>query len=171
MRPAGQSAPRRGHGTALAAPPAGAPAIAGEPALGLVAAVLPCREGGRRVLHASYPGVPKSVRAARHQAEAALAGIPCAQDAVYALSEVAGNAVVHTRSGRDGGQFTVDVDVFPGSLVALAVTDQGGPWQESGPDFYPHGLEIVRGLAAAVRIDGGQDGRTVRVIFGWQATQ
>jgi serine/threonine-protein kinase RsbW len=141
----------------------------GEPELGLIAAGLPRREGGRRVLQATYPGVPGSVGVVRHQAAEALAGVPCAEDAVYALSEVATNAVVHSRSGHDGGEFTVVVDVFPGSQVAFTVTDQGGPWQEGGPDFYLHGLGIVREMAAAIRIDGDQDGRTVRVSFGWEA--
>jgi serine/threonine-protein kinase RsbW len=141
----------------------------GEPELGFIAAGLPRRAGGRRVLQATYPGAPESVRVVRHQAAEALAGIPCGEDVMYALSEVATNAVVHSRSGQDGGEFTVAVDVFPGLQVAFTVTDQGGPWQEGGPDFYLHGLGIVREMAAAVRIGGDQDGRTVRVSFGWEA--
>lgn len=140
-----------------------------EPELGLVAAGLPSRDGGRRVLQASYPGEPESLGQVRHQVAEALAGIPCAEDAIFALNEVATNAVVHSRSGQDGGEFTVAVDVFPGSQVAFTVTDHGGPWQDSGPDFYLHGLGIVREMAAAVQIGGDQDGRTVRVSFGWEA--
>lgn len=147
---------------AVSAAPAG-------PELGTVAAGLPCRESGQRVLQASYPAEPESVREMRHQVTEALAGIPCAEDAIYALNEVATNAVVHFRSGQDGGEFTVAVEVFPGSQVAFTVTDQGGPWQDSDPDFYLHGLGIVRKIAAAVRINGGEDGRTVRVSFPWQA--
>jgi serine/threonine-protein kinase RsbW len=143
--------------------------VPGEHELSLIAADLPRREGGRRVLQASYPGAPESVGRLRHQVAEALAGIPCAEDAVYALSEVATNSVVHSRSGQDGGEFTVAVDVFPGSRVAFTVTDQGGPWQDGDPDFYLHGLGIVREMAAAVRIDGDEDGRTVRVSFGWEA--
>jgi serine/threonine-protein kinase RsbW len=113
-------------------------------------------------------GAPESVGELRHQVTEALAGIPCAQDAVYALNEVATNAVVHSRSGGDG-VFTVAVDVVPGSLVEFTVTDQGGPWQEGGPDFYLHGLGIVREMAAKVQVEGGEDGRTVRVSFPWEA--
>jgi serine/threonine-protein kinase RsbW len=123
------------------------------------------------VLQATYPGAPESVGEVRHQAAEALKGIPCAESAVYALNEVATNAVMHSRSGQGGGEFTVAVDVFPGSRVAFTVTDQGGPWQDSDPDFYLHGLGIVHEMAAAVRIDGGEDGRTVRVSFSWEATK
>jgi two-component sensor histidine kinase len=139
-----------------------------EPELGPIAAGLPCREGGRRVLRVRYPGKPEWVSRLRHQVTEALAGIPCAQDAIYALNEVATNAVVHSRSGQ-GGQFTVAVVVFAGSQVEFAVTDQGGPWQEGGPDFYLHGLGIVREIAAKVQVVGGEDGRTVRVSFPWEA--
>src|SRR5438045_3586425 len=91
------------------------PAAPAGPELGPIAAGLPCRDGGRRVLEASYPGEPESVRKMRHQVTEALAGIPCAEDAIYALNEVATNAVVHSRSGQDDGEFAVAVDVFPGS--------------------------------------------------------
>lgn len=132
---------------------------------------LPCRAGLERVHHASYQGVPESVRAARHHVTGVLAGVPAAEDVVYAVSEVATNAVLHSRSGHPGGWFTVAIDIAPGTLVAVVVTDQGGPWKDSGPDFYPHGLQIVRELAAAVRIDGDEDGRTVWALFRWEAGQ
>jgi serine/threonine-protein kinase RsbW len=137
----------------------------------LAAAGLPGRAGLERVHHASYPGVPKAVRVARQHVAGALAGVPAAEDAVYALSEVASNAVLHSRSGHPGGRFTVAVDIVPGELVAVVVTDQGGPWKDGGPDFYLHGLQIIRELAASVRIDGGEDGRTVWALFPWEATQ
>jgi anti-sigma regulatory factor (Ser/Thr protein kinase) len=151
-----------------------APAVTSGPAgtgpdLGV--AGLPGRAGLERVHHASYPGVPEAVRAARHHVAGALAGVPAAEDVVYAVSEVASNAVLHSRSGHPGGWFTVAVDIVPGALVAVVVTDQGGPWKDSGPDFYPHGLQIVRELAAAVRIDGDESGRTVWVLFRWEARQ
>ena len=173
MTPAGRSGPPRSQGTALAMEPLSSTSVImgdhGEPELGIAASGLPCREGGRRVLQASYPGEKESVGHLRHQVAEALAGIPCAQDAVYALNEVATNAVVHSRSGQDGGAFTVAVDVVPGSLVEFTVTDQGGPWLEGTPDFYLHGLGIVREMAAEVQVGGGEEGRTVRVSFPWEA--
>jgi hypothetical protein len=56
-------------------------------------------------------------------------------------------------------------------LAAVVVTDQGGPWAGRAADTYPHGLEIVRTMATEVRVDGDDDGRTIRVIFPWAASQ
>jgi anti-sigma regulatory factor (Ser/Thr protein kinase) len=113
------------------------------------------RESRRR--SARYPG----------QAAVALAGVPAADDAVWCLGEVASNAVVHSRSGQPGGSFTVAADVYPGALVAIVVTDQGGPWTGRAADTCPHGLEVVRTLATDVRIDGDDNGRSVWVILPW----
>jgi serine/threonine-protein kinase RsbW len=155
-------------------PPATAAALTAELAgtgLGLMTRdpAQPAAAPVERLFRASYPGIPEAVSAARHQVAAALAGVPCAEDVVYALSEVASNAVVHSRSGLPGGHFTVAVDVLPGALAAVMVTDQGGPWAGRAADTYPHGLEIVRQLAASVRIDGDEDGRTIWVLFPWAA--
>jgi serine/threonine-protein kinase RsbW len=131
---------------------------------------LPARPRGgaiERVLNASFPGLPESIRDARRQMAAVVAGIPVADDVVLCLSEVATNAVVHSRSGRPGGEFAVSVDVLAGALLVLAVADQGGPWTGREADTYPHGLEIARGLALTVQVEGDADGRTVRVVFPW----
>jgi hypothetical protein len=149
---------------------AAAPATAGT-GQDRTALVLPSRAGLERVHHASYRGIAEAVRMARHHVAAALAGVPCAEAAAYALSEVATNAVRHSRSGLPGGWFTVAAGVVPGLLAVVAVTDQGGPWKEGGPDFYLHGLGIVREMAAGVQVDGGECGRTVRVAFTWEAAE
>jgi anti-sigma regulatory factor (Ser/Thr protein kinase) len=120
-----------------------------------------------RVFQVSHPGVPEAVSQVRHQVAAALAGVPAADDAVWCLGEVATNAVVHTRSGQPGGSFAVAADVYPGALVAIVVTDQGGPWTGRAADTYPHGLDVVRQLATEVRIDGDDNGRSVWVILPW----
>jgi hypothetical protein len=152
-------------------------AVAAEPgpgngegtAQGLVGLPAP-RPGGavQRVLHVSLPGVPIAVSQARHRLAAALVGVPAAEDAVFCLGEVATNAVVHSRSGRPGGQFTITADVLAGALVVLAVADEGGRWTGREADSYPHGLEIVRALAVYARADGDDNGRTVWVVLGWE---
>lgn len=125
------------------------------------------RAGGsvERVFQRSYPGVPEAVRDVRHQVAVVLAGIPAAGDAVWCLGEVVTNAIVHSGSGQPGGSFTVAADVRQGALIAIAVTDQGGPWTGRDTDTYPHGLDIVRSLATEVRIDGDDNGRTVWVVL------
>jgi anti-sigma regulatory factor (Ser/Thr protein kinase) len=138
--------------------------------MGPTAARDPARRAGgpaEQVLQLTYPGVPEAVGQARHQVAAALAGVPAADDAVWCLGEVASNAVVHTRSGQPGGTFAVAADVYPGVLVAIMVTDQGGPWIGRAADSYPHGLKVVRQLATEVHIDGDDNGRSVRVVLPW----
>jgi anti-sigma regulatory factor (Ser/Thr protein kinase) len=122
-----------------------------------------------QVFRASYPGVPEAVGTARHDVADVLAEVPVIDDVVFSLGEVATNAIVHSRSGEPGGSFVVSAGTVPGNLVTIAVTDQGGPWQEGEADFYLHGLEIVRQLAAEVRVEGGNDGRTARIVFAWAA--
>lgn len=124
-----------------------------------------------RLFWASYPGVPEAVTAARHHVAQALAGVPCIDDVVYAVSEVGANAVMHSLSGEQGGWFTVAADVVPGVLAAVMVTDQGGAWAGRAADTYPHGLEIVRTMATEVRVDGDENGRTIWVIFPWEASE
>jgi len=132
---------------------------------------LPARRPGGaagRVLTATYPGVPESVGEARHQLAAVLAGAPIMEDAAWCLGEVAANAVVHSRSGRPGGRFTVTAHVLPGALVVLAVADEGGTWTGREADTYPHGLEIASKMALFVRVDGNELGRTVWVVLAWE---
>jgi serine/threonine-protein kinase RsbW len=161
----GQAEPLRGQETAMG-PDIGAASslerVSREPLL----ARLP-RGTIERVLQASFPGLPESIRDARRQLAGALAGIPVYDDVALCLSEVATNAVVHSRSGRPGGEFAMTVDVLAGVLVFLAVADQGGPWIAREADTYPHGLEIARGLALTVLVEGDADGRIVHVIFPW----
>src|SRR3954453_14610070 len=89
-----------------------------------------------RLFWASYPGVPEAVRAARHHVTQTLAAVPCIDDLAFAVSEVATNAVLHSRSGQSGGWFSVAADVVHGVLAAVVVTDQGGPWAGREADTY-----------------------------------
>ncbi len=111
-----------------------------------------------------FPATADQVAQARRFLAGLLAGCPAAADAVLCLSELAANAVLHSRSARPGGRFTVRVSRAAGWL-RVGVTDGGGPWAArpaSGPNG--RGLLIVRSLAGVVRIgDPGADspGRTV----------
>lgn len=103
------------------------------------------------------------VRHARRFAEAVLAGWPAASDVVLVVSELATNAVVHSASGG-GGRFWVHLEAFPGEYVWIEVCDEGGPWTgRDGGDERPHGLDIVRELAADSGVDG--DPRTGWIVW------
>lgn len=97
-----------------------------------------------------FPGTPAQVGEARRFLAALLDNCPVAEDAVLCLSELAANAVVHSCSGRSGGNFSVRADLGRDRL-RVEVCDQGGPWTWLGRGDQPHGrgLLIVSQLARA----------------------
>ena len=112
----------------------------------------------------SFPGTADQVGRARRFLAGLLGDCPGAGDAVLCLSELAAYGVLHCRSGRAGGRFTVRVS-RAGRWLRVGVTDEGGPWApQPASDGDGRGLLIVRSLAGGVRIgDPGIDsaGRTV----------
>ena len=73
-----------------------------------------------------FPGHPDQVRQARRFVARALDGCPAADDAVLGVSELASNAVQHTRSGQ-GGRFQVLVWRGRASACAAVIDDGAGP--------------------------------------------
>jgi hypothetical protein len=73
---------------------------------------------------------------------------PVSGDIVLIASELAANAIVHSRSR--GGSFAVRCQVSPGA-ARVEVEDTGGPWRPRKPDDRPHGLDIIQALTG----DGG----------------
>jgi anti-sigma regulatory factor (Ser/Thr protein kinase) len=79
-------------------------------------------------------------------------GHPCGDDAVLLVSELFGNSVQHSSSGRPGETVTVTVTARAGA-VRVEVTDRSGP---GAPELRPagddaeagRGLGLVAGLAA-----------------------
>ena len=106
----------------------------------------------------AFPGTPTQVREARRFLSTILAGQPAADDAVLCLSELVSNAVLHSHSGRPGGQFTVRVEMNE-NLVRVEVLDGGGSWTGAGSPDEQHGrgLNIVSQLAVAWGRDGDSE--------------
>ena len=77
-----------------------------------------------------------------------------ADDMVLIASELAANAILHTRSR--GSSFHIRCQLSP-RAARIEVEDIGGPWRHRKPGDRPHGLDIVQALT-------GQDG------WGTQAT-
>jgi hypothetical protein len=120
-----------------------------------------CSPSLRHAQSQVFPVRADQIRAARSFLAAVLEGLPVADDAVLCLSELATNSVLHSDSRRPGGTFTVCVDVHPGDHVRFEVHDAGGAWTEHpARDGRPHGLDIVRALAADCGIDGN-------ALTGW----
>lgn len=87
-------------------------------------------------------------------------------DILVCATELATNAVLHSRSGRPGGHFTVEIAIRAGQSVYVAVKDAGGDWTSPGSamDDYDaeggRGLLVVAALSADMGITGGTSGRT-----------
>ncbi len=115
-----------------------------------------------------FPGDAGQVREARRFLAGVLGGCPAAADALLCVSELATNAVLHSRSGRSGGRFTVRAAVRAEG-VRVAVADEGGPWGagldrdgQSG-----RGLLIVAALASRWGREENEAGRTVWFEIDW----
>ena len=107
-----------------------------------------------------FPAVPPQAREARLFLAALLGGRRDADEAVLCLSELVGNACLHSRSREPGGQFTVRAQLR-GEQLRVEVRDGGGPWAESRfPDgLHGRGLVIVSRLASRCgRSGNGQSG-------------
>jgi anti-sigma regulatory factor (Ser/Thr protein kinase) len=119
----------------------------------------------------AYPGVPEQIGKARRDVARLLDGCPAEANVVLCLSEIASNAILHSRSGQPGGHFGVQLEARTGESVRVAVDDDGGPWAASRADddiAHGHGLEIVRALSSEMGIDGDGPRRMVWFRCLWQ---
>ena len=98
----------------------------------------------------AFPADPAQI----HEARGFLAGLlgdrTAAADAVLCLSELATNAILHSRSAGPGGWFTVQAELA-GERLRVEVGDQGGPWTRliHRDGLRGRGLLILAELAAS----------------------
>lgn len=119
-----------------------------------------------------FPGELRQVRRVRAAATPLLKEFPRADDAILITSELAANAVMHSRSSAPYGQFIVRLAIYPAQYVWIEVEDAGGSWVHRAhrDDDHPHGLELVDKLAGAGNwgIDGDAlHGREVWARLHW----
>ena len=112
-----------------------------------------------------FPAVPPQAREARLFLAALLGGRRDADEAVLCLSELVGNACLHSRSREPGGRFTVRAQLR-GEQLRVEVRDGGGPWAESRypDDLHGRGLVIVSRLALPLRPQRGRPVRLAGVV-------
>jgi anti-sigma regulatory factor (Ser/Thr protein kinase) len=123
---------------------------------------------GARTTDVTYPGGTEHVRAVRSDLRAVLRDCPRADDVILCASELAANAVMHSRSRLPGGTFTVRATVSPDLCAQIEVQDDGGPWSQRMIDPpRHHGLDIVRAVADEWGIDGDHTTRTIWARFDW----
>ena len=92
---------------------------------------------------AAYPGRTDQLYRVRRAVAGHLAGCAAAADAVLVASELAANAILHSRSRA--GHFTVRTELHP-DHVRIEAEDFGGPWRRRAPDGRPHGLDVIEAL-------------------------
>jgi anti-sigma regulatory factor (Ser/Thr protein kinase) len=119
----------------------------------------------------TFPGLPAIVPSARRFVRGILAGSPRADDLELITAELASNAIRHTPSGQDGGEFTLTVRTGPG-WARLDVSDTGtgewsGPRDAADDDEYGRGLAIVAALSDKFGHDVRARGQTVWAEVTW----
>jgi serine/threonine-protein kinase RsbW len=124
-----------------------------------------------------FPGEPPLVSQARSWIAELLPACAPLDDLLILTSELATNAVTHTRSGRPGGRFTVEVTWSPES-ARVVVGDQGSdeiPAAVTNPGdqvAYPEngrGLLLVDALSASWGIAGDADARWLWADVDWHS--
>ena len=116
----------------------------------------------------TYPGTTQHIRTVRADLCAVLHECPMADDVILCVSELAANAVIHSRSRLPGGTFTVRAKISPGDYALIEVEDDGGPMSPGMHDATGHhGLDIVRALATDWGIDGDHTARSIWARFDW----
>ncbi|GAA3645254.1 hypothetical protein GCM10022224_004800 [Nonomuraea antimicrobica] len=113
----------------------------------------------------NFPGTKAQIREARRFVTSYLGDLPEADTAELVVSELATNAIRHTRSGRAGGRFGVTLHAGT-TLLILAVDDEGGPsipyvCQAEDTDQSGRGLHLVDSLTTRWGVHGDEGGRTV----------
>lgn len=93
------------------------------------------------------------------------------QDILLCVTELSANAVLHSRSGLPGGQFSVEVAICAGQWVRVTVEDSGGRWVERGRGDRDaecgRGLQVVSALSAETGITGDASGRMAWFCRRW----
>ncbi|SFO63443.1 Anti-sigma regulatory factor (Ser/Thr protein kinase) [Actinomadura madurae] len=135
----------------------------------LLAVPIPAEHESPMYWRREFQGRPGQVRLVRAFAAHLLADFPALDDVLLVLDELAVNAIRHTRSGEDGGRFTVDLSMDVAGVIAY-VTDQGGPNEPRLRDLAElaeggRGLLTVDVLAATWSWTGTSQGRTIRATF------
>ncbi|MEV3925502.1 ATP-binding protein [Actinomadura coerulea] len=116
-----------------------------------------------------FPGRADQIPLARQFAMFLFAETSIASDVGFVVTELATNAIRHTRSGQHGGRFTVELVL--GGLAYVGVSDLGGggyptvrydPLDCRGESESGRGLWAVSQLAAMLGVHGSPiEGHTV----------
>jgi serine/threonine-protein kinase RsbW len=116
----------------------------------------------------SYLGTMEQVREVCADMTAITDGYALSDDLVLITSELATNAIRHSRTGRPAGEFTVRVTLYPYEYAWVEVIDQGGEWAS---DERRHGLNALAAIAGDGNwgIDGDEACHVAWFRLNWPA--
>jgi serine/threonine-protein kinase RsbW len=118
----------------------------------------------------SYLGTIEQVREVCADMTAITDGYALSDDLVLITSELATNAIRHSRSGRPAGEFTVRVMLYPYDYAWVEVIDQGGEWTS---DERRHGLNALAAIAGDGNwgVDGDEACHVAWFRLNWPAAR
>lgn len=117
-----------------------------------------------------YPGTISQPGRVRSDLAEITRQYPVADDVALLASELATNAILHTRSGHPGRVFTVRATLYPGDYAWVEVADAGGDWSmDEHDDEHGRGLAIVAAIAGDGNwgIEGDSASRVVWFRLDW----
>lgn len=118
----------------------------------------------------TFPGRVDQPRRVRAELAVVLRAHPDRDEILLAVTELCTNAVVHTRSGSQGGTFGVEVTAIGEESLMIAVTDDGAPTvprlrAPKPTETHFRGLQVVDSLSLDYGDYGDAEGRTVWALF------
>jgi anti-sigma regulatory factor (Ser/Thr protein kinase) len=119
----------------------------------------------------TFPGLPAIVPSARRFVRGILDDSPRCDDMELIAAELISNAILHSPSGGNGGEFTVTVRAGEG-WARVEVFDTGtGEWHPpEGEDLdaeYGRGLAIIAALADKFGHNVNANGQTMWAEVSW----
>jgi len=121
-----------------------------------------------------YPGTADQAKHVRADLARVAGDCPVLDELVLLASELATNAILHSRSGHPAGRFTVRATLCPGDYAWVEVTDHGGMWTaDRADDEQGRGLAIVDAIAGDGNwgIDGDSSSRAAWFRLTWDRTR
>jgi anti-sigma regulatory factor (Ser/Thr protein kinase) len=118
----------------------------------------------------AYPGTTSQPGQVRADLAEFAAGFPAADSLVLLASELATNAVLHSRSGHPDGEFTVRATFYLGAYAWVEVIDAGGVWTlDEHDDEHGRGLAVMGAIAGDGNwgIEGDVSSRVVWFRLDW----
>jgi serine/threonine-protein kinase RsbW len=121
----------------------------------------------------AYRGTADQPRQVRTDLTRIAREYPVRDELVLLASELATNAILHSKSGHPARTFTVRMALYLGDYAWVEVIDQGGAWAaDVHDDEHGRGLALVAAIAGDANwgIDGDSRSRIAWFRLDWPRT-